>query len=453
MLKKLIFLILPFGLVAQNQGLTFFEGSWAALTAKAKSENKPIFVDFYTNWCGPCKNMERTFFPDKAAGELMNPNFINYRLDAEAGEGILMAQRYNINSYPTSVFLTAEGVQFHRFSGFGGNQMMMDEANKAVDIFQFSASKTLAELDIDFEKGNRDKRFVVNYFARKLASNQNISSVKDAYFSSLNNTELEKAAVIKLLIDSPIESDTKVLNYFKARIKRDATTLPLETHGAIKNGMSLSIYKAIAAKDYSLIQKINEANDALADLQIQFYKKKGITGSVLDDILERTIREKEDNSISFFTKINDYNSLDTLAVGIYNQLKTTDNELIALDSKFYKSFLEKSSTIPEEQKKAAYFINYAKTQEHYYSDNYAKKIRKIAALYANSSFKSIQIKKAIYWMQSAQKLSNNEENHFVMAQLYKQVGNKKKALKSIQTAIIMDAQNELYQQFYSSMVK
>ena len=33
-------------------------------TAQAKAEGKPIFVDFYADWCIPCKQMEREVFPD-----------------------------------------------------------------------------------------------------------------------------------------------------------------------------------------------------------------------------------------------------------------------------------------------------------------------------------------------------------------------------------------------------
>ena len=44
-------------------GIEFFHGTWAEGVAKAKAENKKIFVDFFTEWCGPCLNMALTVFP------------------------------------------------------------------------------------------------------------------------------------------------------------------------------------------------------------------------------------------------------------------------------------------------------------------------------------------------------------------------------------------------------
>ena len=40
--------------------------------AAAKAENKLVFMDFYTDWCGPCKRMAREVFPQKKVGDYMN---------------------------------------------------------------------------------------------------------------------------------------------------------------------------------------------------------------------------------------------------------------------------------------------------------------------------------------------------------------------------------------------
>ena len=61
-MKKYILLIFAciyaIHLNAQNAGINFLHGTtWAEAVAKAKAENKLIFIDFYTQWCGPCLNM------------------------------------------------------------------------------------------------------------------------------------------------------------------------------------------------------------------------------------------------------------------------------------------------------------------------------------------------------------------------------------------------------------
>ena len=48
--------------IPKEQGVTFFEGTLQAGLEKAKTENKLIFVDCYTTWCGPCKTLKTIYF-------------------------------------------------------------------------------------------------------------------------------------------------------------------------------------------------------------------------------------------------------------------------------------------------------------------------------------------------------------------------------------------------------
>ncbi|MDX1666390.1 MAG: thioredoxin family protein, partial [Saprospiraceae bacterium] len=50
-----VFLFTSSALTAQ--GIAFFEGTWKEALAAAKEQEKVIFVDAYTTWCGPCKVM------------------------------------------------------------------------------------------------------------------------------------------------------------------------------------------------------------------------------------------------------------------------------------------------------------------------------------------------------------------------------------------------------------
>lgn len=42
-----------------NAQIVFEKGTWEEVKEKAAKENKPIFVDAYTTWCGPCKWMAK----------------------------------------------------------------------------------------------------------------------------------------------------------------------------------------------------------------------------------------------------------------------------------------------------------------------------------------------------------------------------------------------------------
>ncbi len=92
-----------------EEGIKFIESNWSKALSEAKKQNKLIFLDAYTSWCGPCKMLKRNTFPDKAVGELFNKNFINIALDMEKGDGPAIAEKYNVTAYPTLIITDADG--------------------------------------------------------------------------------------------------------------------------------------------------------------------------------------------------------------------------------------------------------------------------------------------------------------------------------------------------------
>ncbi len=102
----------------ETTGIVFFTGTLKEAKAKANKEKKLIFIDCYTTWCGPCKNMSKKTFVDKAVGEYFNKNFICMKIDMEKGEGISLASTYTVEAYPTYLFLNAKGEVKHRDLGF-----------------------------------------------------------------------------------------------------------------------------------------------------------------------------------------------------------------------------------------------------------------------------------------------------------------------------------------------
>jgi thiol:disulfide interchange protein len=133
--RTLLFILLAASFAVQAEeptGIRFFKGSWKAVLNEAQKQNKPVFIDIYTTWCGPCKQMARQAFPDAKVGEKFNANFISYQLDAERGEGVQIARKYTVTAYPTTLFVSPDGALIHRVVGYGGIQAMLTEADKAI---------------------------------------------------------------------------------------------------------------------------------------------------------------------------------------------------------------------------------------------------------------------------------------------------------------------------------
>ena len=131
-MKKYILLIFAciyaIHLNAQNAGINFLHGTtWAEAVAKAKAENKLIFIDFYTQWCGPCLNMAQTVFSLPTVGYYYNQTFINLKIDAEEGEGVTLAKKYGVRSYPTYAFIDPATEEIVHHSSSRQNSLFRQE--------------------------------------------------------------------------------------------------------------------------------------------------------------------------------------------------------------------------------------------------------------------------------------------------------------------------------------
>lgn len=102
------------------------------LLDQAKEEHKLVFVDFYTDWCLPCRLMEKDVFMDKDLGTFFNKNFINYKVDAEKGNGVNLAQIFNIKAYPTLLFLNDRGQVLERKEGAAYHSELRAMAESAI---------------------------------------------------------------------------------------------------------------------------------------------------------------------------------------------------------------------------------------------------------------------------------------------------------------------------------
>lgn len=117
----------------KKKGINFFKGSWQQALKQAKKENKFVFVDFYTTWCGPCKKLKRTF-KDPKVGDYFNKNFINVSIDAESEEGRKIAYKYGVTSYPTLIITDYKGKKRTRTTGFKKPYILINFGRRLVPL-------------------------------------------------------------------------------------------------------------------------------------------------------------------------------------------------------------------------------------------------------------------------------------------------------------------------------
>lgn len=188
---------LVFGQASAKKGIQFFEGSWQQLLAQAGKTNKMVFVDVYTDWCGPCKYMDKFVFTEQAVGNKYNATFINYKIDAEKGEGKNLAAKYNVRAYPTYLFLSSNGDLVHKVVGEREKAPFINIADEALKAG--GDKHNLAHLEKTYQEGNRDPLFLRNYLDRLSAMNMDNTVVLEAYFKTITPGQLQEDATLLYL--------------------------------------------------------------------------------------------------------------------------------------------------------------------------------------------------------------------------------------------------------------
>lgn len=101
-----------------GNSIQFIEGDWTKALALAKTTHKPIFLDAYASWCGPCKQLKRKTFTDPAVAAYFNEHFVNVAVDMEKGQGPELSRQFAVRAYPTLLVLDENGTIRQRSVGF-----------------------------------------------------------------------------------------------------------------------------------------------------------------------------------------------------------------------------------------------------------------------------------------------------------------------------------------------
>lgn len=162
-MKRLILIpcLLLCALMVKAQGIVFNDGTWNDVLKLAKEKNCPVFIDVYTSWCGPCKKMAKEIFTQKKAGDYFNEHFVNYKVDAEKGEGVKIASQFNVSAYPTCLFVTGEGKLVSSFMGVQTVRSLLREGAKAVK--NYSLLPQIEKMDAEYKSGKNDVEFLKGY--------------------------------------------------------------------------------------------------------------------------------------------------------------------------------------------------------------------------------------------------------------------------------------------------
>ncbi len=231
------------------QGIEFFHGSFNEALEESKKTGKPIFMDAFAKWCGPCKRMAATTFKDEAVGEFFNKNFINLKIDWEESEGVSLRGKYAVSAFPTLFFIGSNGEVIHKIVGGQDVSGLLRQGEMALGKVDYS--REYATL---YEKGDRSPELVYNYVKALNKSGKSSLSVSNEYLRT--QTDLTTEFNKRFILEAAVEADSRI---FDLLIKHQTEIGMQEGLDAVRNRIELActntLNKAIQFQTPELLEE------------------------------------------------------------------------------------------------------------------------------------------------------------------------------------------------------
>ncbi|MBO9636458.1 MAG: thioredoxin family protein, partial [Chitinophagaceae bacterium] len=182
-MKRILFLIIACiaTLMVDAQSVKFESSlNWEQMKAKAKKENKLIFLDIIATWCGPCKMMDKDVYANDTVGDYLNSKFLSVKIQMDKtdkddetvrmnyGLADQLKAEYKVTGVPTYLFFNTAGQILHRGTGYMSTRDFIDLCKTAADpsknlvgrttLFKKKTlqGKDLLILAVDLKKNGQD---------------------------------------------------------------------------------------------------------------------------------------------------------------------------------------------------------------------------------------------------------------------------------------------------------
>ncbi|MCO5260987.1 MAG: thioredoxin family protein [Crocinitomicaceae bacterium] len=117
-----------------DEGIKFMNLTYDEAIKLSAQTGKPIFIDCYTEWCGPCKMLSKNTFTDSNVGNFFNKNFINIKIEMEKdADGPNLARMFRVRAYPTMLYVNGKGELIKQSLGYVTPDQLLSVATQVIN--------------------------------------------------------------------------------------------------------------------------------------------------------------------------------------------------------------------------------------------------------------------------------------------------------------------------------
>ena len=269
-MRKIIaaFFILSSFVASFAQGIEFFHGTWEEAIVKAKEEDKIIFVDAFTTWCGPCKQMSANTFPNPEVGQFFNQNFISMKIDMEKEMGLQFKKKFPVSAYPTLFFIDYDQEVVLKSVGAKNPTDLITLAQSVAAKYDKSSKYETA-----YNGGDHSFELVFDYVSALNKAGKPSVKIANEYLAE--QKDLTTPENLKFILEAASQVDCQCFDLFEKYKSLIAKQTPIEViNERVKQACANTVKRAIEFESPELIQLAADAMKRHVPSEADYFRSK-----------------------------------------------------------------------------------------------------------------------------------------------------------------------------------
>ncbi|MFN0241844.1 MAG: thioredoxin family protein [Planctomycetota bacterium] len=260
----------------------FREITFEQALAAAKTESKVVMVDFYTDWCQPCKLMDLNTWKAKSVHDWLAQHAVPIKVDAD--EEKELAARYNVKGYPSMLFIAPDGVELDRSIGFRAADDFIADGNQII------AGNGALQRVRQKLKGRESDPVIRQELARALASRARYDEALTEYLWCLDNGAAVPSFAATRRRQLVPEIASFSLTYAPARVALEERRAKIEA--AMEGGGDPATARELATLNQNL-QLSGRTLDTYRDLESRGKLEPDVRDEILDDVVDLCLESND----------------------------------------------------------------------------------------------------------------------------------------------------------------